>query len=127
MRLRFELFVDDVKISTRFYGAVLGLMPPSEFDPSGYVPVGDGEVIIGLQPHATLPPDHHFSPGHFRGPRGIGVEIVIEVDDVHAAFDRAVELAAPLGGAIEPLEVRPWGRSDFRVIDPDGYYVRVTS
>jgi len=27
-RLRFELFVDDVEVSIRFYQAVLGLNPP---------------------------------------------------------------------------------------------------
>ncbi len=28
---------------------------------------------------------------------------------------------------IEPLLVRPWGLTDFRVADPDGYYLRITS
>jgi uncharacterized glyoxalase superfamily protein PhnB len=28
---------------------------------------------------------------------------------------------------VEPLAARPWGQTDFRLIDPDGYYVRVTS
>ncbi|MCI0184925.1 hypothetical protein MM817_03222 [Acidibacillus sp. S0AB] len=26
-----------------------------------------------------------------------------------------------------PLEVRPWGLTDFRLLDPDGYYLRITS
>ena len=26
-----------------------------------------------------------------------------------------------------PVGVRPWGQTDFRLIDPDGYYIRVTS
>jgi hypothetical protein len=26
----------------------------------------------------------------------------------------------------EPLTDRPWGLRDFRVVDPDGYYLRVT-
>jgi len=45
----FELFVDDVEVSIRFYQAVLGLNPPPTYDPDGYVPVSDGAVTIGLQ------------------------------------------------------------------------------
>jgi len=61
------------------------------------------------------------------GPAAWGVEIVVEVDDVDAAFAPAREAAVTLGGQIEPLAGRPWGLTDFRLIDPDGYYIRVTS
>ena len=125
--VRFELFVDDVERSVAFYAAVLGLQPAVGYDPQGYVPVSAGRVRIGLQRHTALPADHHFRPGHFTGPRGVGVEIVIEVDDVAAAFARARDAAVPHGGQIEPLAARPWGQTDFRLIDPDGYYIRVTS
>jgi uncharacterized glyoxalase superfamily protein PhnB len=27
---------------------------------------------------------------------------------------------------LEPLRERPWGLRDFRVVDPDGYYLRIT-
>jgi hypothetical protein len=26
----------------------------------------------------------------------------------------------------EPLQLRPWGLYDFRLTDPDGYYLRIT-
>jgi lactoylglutathione lyase len=123
----FELFVDDVEVSIRFYQAVLGLNPPPTYDPDGYVPVSDGAVTIGLQQHTALPPGHHFRPEDFKGPRGVGVEIVVEVNDVHAAFTRATDAVVGYDGRLEQLDDRPWGRTDFRVIDPDGYYVRVTS
>jgi lactoylglutathione lyase len=125
--LRFELFVEDVERSVAFYAAVLGLRPAAGYDPQGYVPVSAGRVHIGLQRHTALSAEHHFRPAHFAGPRGVGVEIVIEVDDVHAAFTRARDAAVNLSGQVEPLAARPWGQTDFRLIDPDGYYVRVTS
>jgi lactoylglutathione lyase len=125
--VRFELFVDDVERSLAFYGTVLGLRPSPGYDPHGYVPVSAGQVRIGLQRSSALPAEHHFRPAHFAGPRGVGVEIVVEVDDVDAAFARAQDAAVAHGGQIEPLATRPWGQSDFRLIDPDGYYVRVTS
>jgi len=56
--------------------------------------------------------------------RGLGVEIVIEVDDVEGFHDRV----AYSGHRIhEPLQDRPWGLRDFRISDPDGYYLRITS
>lgn len=86
-----------------------------------------GRVRIGLQRRSALPAEHHFRPAHFAGPRGVGVEIVVEVDDVDAAFTRAWDAAVAHDGQVEPLAARPWGQTDFRLIDPDGYYVRVTS
>lgn len=125
--LRFELFVEDVDRSVTFYAAALGMRAADGYDPRGYVPVSAGHVRIGLQRHTALPDDHHFRPAHFTGPRGVGVEIVVEVDDVHAAYAQARDAAANWGGQIEPLGTRPWGQTDFRLVDPDGYYIRVTS
>lgn len=125
--VRFELFVDDVERSLAFYGKTLGLRPSPGYDPQGYVPVSAGNVRIGLQQYTALPAEHHFRQAHFAGPRGVGVEIVIEVDNVHAAFAEARDAAVAHGGQVEPLAARPWGQTDFRLIDPDGYYIRVTS
>lgn len=125
--LRFELFVDDVEASVRFYTATLGLMPPEIWSPDGYVPLRAGAVTIGVQNHTKLPLEHHFSRARLAGPRGVGLEIVIEVDDVDRAYVIASLEAERHRGWIEPLGERPWGNRDFRLVDPDGYYVRVTS
>jgi lactoylglutathione lyase len=125
--LRFELFVDDVPTTVRFYGRLLGLLPPPGWSPEGYVRLHAGAVTIGVQKHSKLPSDHYFSPSHLAGPRGVGVEIVIEIDSVDTVYHTALEEVARLGGQIEPLADRPWGARDFRLVDPDGYYVRVSS
>jgi lactoylglutathione lyase len=125
--LRFELFVDDVGSTVLFYGATLGLAPPPNWSSDGYVPLRAGGVTIGVQEHTKLPVGHHFSPAHLAGPRGVGVEIVVEVDDVDRAYALASREAERNGGQIEPISEQPWGARDFRLIDPDGYYVRVTS
>jgi uncharacterized glyoxalase superfamily protein PhnB len=52
------------------------------------------------------------------------VELVLEVDDV--AGERALVAAA--GWPLEQdLQDRAWGLTDFRVVDPAGYYLRITS
>jgi lactoylglutathione lyase len=49
---------------------------------------------------------------------------VLEVDDVGGEHDRVVEAGWPLE---QGLQDRPWGLTDVRIIDPVGYYLRVTS
>lgn len=55
---------------------------------------------------------------------GLGVELVVVVDDVAAVHARAVA-----SGRVEiaALVDQPWGLTDFRILDLDGYYVRITS
>jgi catechol 2,3-dioxygenase-like lactoylglutathione lyase family enzyme len=125
--VRFELFVDDVDASVRFYVANLGLVPPSDWDADGYVPLNAGAVTIGVQRAANLSPDHYFSPGRLSGARGVGVEIVIEVDDIDRYHEMATSWSALHGGDVAPLTDQPWGLRDFRITDPDGYYLRITS
>jgi lactoylglutathione lyase len=57
-----------------------------------------------------------------RRPPG-GVELVLEVDDVAGERDRVLAAGWPLE---EDLRERPWGLTDFRILDPAGYYLRVT-
>jgi uncharacterized glyoxalase superfamily protein PhnB len=52
-----------------------------------------------------------------------GVELVLEVDDVVAERDQVTAAGWPI---TEDLHDRPWGLRDFRVLDPAGYYLRIT-
>ena len=54
---------------------------------------------------------------------GLGVEIGLAVDDVDALFEH-VNAEAP-HTISEGLVSQPCGLSDFRVADPDGYYLRI--
>lgn len=53
----------------------------------------------------------------------VGVEFILEVDDLDAEHRRISATGWPM---IEGLTSRPWGLRDFRLVDPDGYYWRVT-
>jgi uncharacterized glyoxalase superfamily protein PhnB len=46
------------------------------------------------------------------------------VDDLDAYHVRILAFEYEIS---EPLRERPWGLRDFQVIDPDGYYLRITS
>jgi uncharacterized glyoxalase superfamily protein PhnB len=76
----------------------------------GAVQVGAARRVVPDARAARLPP--------------AGVELVLEVDDVVSERDQVVAAGWPLE---QDLQDRPWGLTDFRLIDPAGYYLRVTS
>lgn len=67
----------------------------------------------------------HFKDFPASTPRGYAVEITIPVSDVRGLWD---QVAGKLSADIisQPLATEPWGKQDFRVIDPFGFYVRFT-
>ncbi len=119
MTLRFEVFPVDLDATVDFYTRVLGfeLVRDERSEPAPYVFLRRDDVKVGA---ATRPPVQ--APEHRRPPTGI--ELVLYVDDVAAERDRVRAAGWPLD---EDLTPRPWGLADFRVVDPDGYYLRITS
>ena len=122
MSVRLELFVDDVQESLRFYTDVLGFEKLA--GDRTYQPVRSGSVVIGLGPADRLDGGHHFNPELQTDRRGLGTEIVLEVDDVRGFYERVQRSRYRV---LTPLVRRPWGLTDFRIADPDGYYLRITS
>lgn len=118
MSLRFEIFPADVNVTADFYMRVLGfeLVVDRRDEPDPYLALRRDSVRIGA---AGRPADGHH--GHRRPPTG--VELVLEVDDLIAEHQRV----RAAGWSIdEDLTDRPWGLRDFRLLDPDGYYLRIT-
>lgn len=119
--LRAELFVRDIGHSIAFYRDVLGFDVLRETS-GGYVSIGREGAVLGLNTASRLPLDHPIRPrpGHRVG---LGVELVVVVDDVAAVHRRAAASGHP---EVTAVVDQPWGLTDFRVLDPDGYYIRVT-
>ncbi len=119
MSLRFEIFPAELDRTVDFYGQVLGFVlerdDRSTADP--YVTMRRDEVRIG-----AAPGPNDFERRYRRPPRG--VEIVLEVDDLDAERARVAKAGWPVD---DDLQEQPWGAIDFRVLDPDGYYLRITS
>jgi lactoylglutathione lyase len=119
LTMRFEIFPDDLDATVDFYTRVLRfrLADDRRNDPDAYVSLQRGSVRVGAARRtvadaraARLPP--------------AGVELVLEVDDIAVERDRVVAARWPLE---EDLQDRPWGLRDFRVLDPAGYYLRITN
>lgn len=137
--LGLQLYVLDLHVSADFYARALGfeiqytrptgrhVQPTAESIGSEpnleYVSLRSGRVFLALARWAAIPEGDYLR----RGPadlRGLGMEFIIEVDDAPVAEHRVLEA----GFTVEsPCRRRPWGATDFRVIDPDGYYLRIMS
>ena len=50
------------------------------------------------------------------------MEIIIPVDQVER-FYKSVKKFAKI---VQPLQLKKWGRRDFRIVDPFGFYLRIT-
>jgi lactoylglutathione lyase len=117
--LRVELFVRDVARSAAFYRDVLGFEILRE-GPGGYTSIGREGAVLGLNAVAHLPHGHPARP-HPGEPVGRGVELVVVVEDVAALHAHASGHAE-----VSALVAQPWSLTDFRLLDPDGYYIRIT-
>lgn len=117
--LRCELFPGDLDAAVAFYVDVLDFTVDRDerSSSSPYVALTRGAVRLGLAQR-----DDAVSVGHRRPPAG--VELVLEVVDLAAARSRVVSASWPID---EDLTARPWGLVDFRLLDPAGYYWRITT
>ena len=114
---KLELFVSDPVESSAFY-SVLGFAVVHA-KPNGYTTLKSGSTVIALSPLPWWLPVHWL--GFLRYPP-IGTEIVLyaaDLEQARASLDKA-------GHSPGAIALQSWGDRDFRVTDPDGYYVRIT-
>jgi predicted enzyme related to lactoylglutathione lyase len=118
MVLRFELFPVDIDRSVDFYTSVLGFKVDADKRDSShpYASLRRDGVVIGLSPRPSSGPQEYRRPP-------TGVEVVLEVDDLDAEYESVRQAG---GEVTEGLRRQPWGLTDFRICDPDGYYLRIT-
>ena len=71
-----------------------------------------------------LPKGHPFHGKLVGSGQGLGVEIGLVVADLDKTY--AAALKHKDWRIASGIALRPWGERDFRVLSPDGYYVRFT-
>jgi len=121
-----ELHVPDFEEVKKYYGK-LGFEVIWERQPEGFksyliLKMGDNILCFWAgNEHVYEQPYFKRFPKNTK--RGYGVEIVIMVDDVEAYYSKVKGFA----NVVEELVLQPWGLKDFRVEDPFGYYLRITT
>jgi uncharacterized glyoxalase superfamily protein PhnB len=115
--LRIEIFPDNLDLAASFYRDVLGftLVRDERKASAPYITLRLGEVRVGAAERPPLGREQRRPP--------LGVELVLEVDGLSQARQRVQECGWPIE---EDVTVRPWGLTDFRILDPFGYYWRLT-
>ena len=89
-----------------------------------YSGLANDNVKIGLGVISNLPSNHPLPLNNPDERKGVGIEIVLEVDDVAELYGKIRTFKYPISA---PLMIQTWRLTDFRLIDPDGYYLRITS
>lgn len=121
-----ELHVPDFEKVKEYYGK-LGFEVVWERKPEGF----KGYLILKMGDNILCfwaGNEHVYEQTYFKKfskntKRGYGVEIVIMVDDVERYYSKVKGFA----NVVEELVLQPWGLKDFRVEDPFGYYLRITT
>lgn len=111
----YEVFHRDVAVVVAFYEQALGFVVTEGSTDEHAVLVRDS-VRVGCSRFETATTTPRRPPH--------GSEVVLRVDDVGGEHDRVVASGHRVA---DPLQDRPWGLRDFRLFDPTGQYLRVTS
>lgn len=130
-----ELHVPDFKPAREFYG-LFGFEELS-YDPTsgggsdlGYLVLARsdtlGTTMLNFYGDKEKVAQHaHFKDFPATTPRGYGVEITIIVEKVDVLWEK-ISKKLDEAAISQPLLTKRWGKQDFRVIDPFGFYVRFT-
>ena len=118
--VRFEVFPADLEKCIAFYTDVLRFKLLQRKD--GYAYFRRDSIFIGADQSNFEHGDLQRADRSSRKPP-TGVEIVIEVDDLEGERMWVVEKGWTLDADIK---LQDWGLKDFRIMDPDGFYLRIT-
>ena len=112
------LYVTDLKKTLSFYEAAFGLTPAFVHEGGQYAELATGATKLAFAEHglASGIVGAPYARGSLEGPPA-PFEIGLGVDDLGAAFGRAVEAGAAV---VRPPAAMPWGQSIAYVREPDG-------
>jgi catechol 2,3-dioxygenase-like lactoylglutathione lyase family enzyme len=122
LNLQLELFVRDLEDSIYFYSQILGL--PIIEKRKYLVSYQLGNSTLMIAEDQILNEKHYFDHDSLKKRKGVGIEIILQVSDIYAIYQKILGEKYPIA---VPLKRRSWGSIDFRVADPDGYFIRITN
>lgn len=119
-----EFHVPNFQPIKEFYLS-LGFEIARDDDPE-YLVLKKGESVLAFYCGSEKVYEHsYFKQFSKDTPRGYAIEIVVPVDDIDEFYKMFLEKIGS-ESVVKELEERFWGKRDFRVVDPFGYYLRFT-
>ena len=117
-----EFYVEDLAYYARLFCDALGFSV--ERDESDFMELRSAGAVVLLNGFADLGDGHPFDGFRARNDRGFGIEIGVVVADLLAAHTAALQVE---DCSVTGIVARDWGMTDFRILTPHGYYLRVTT
>lgn len=115
-----ELHVPDFQRAYDFY-KLFGFK--LQWMEDGYMVLKHGSQALCFYGGEESVREHHFFGAFPEGTlRGYGVEVILFIDTIDDFF----RTTSSKMKVVSALELRPWGKKDFRVEDPFGYYLRIS-
>jgi uncharacterized glyoxalase superfamily protein PhnB len=124
-----ELHVPDFDVVKDFYGK-LGFKEVWEYPPkgqSGYLVMKRQDSVLAFFCGNEDVYNHSFFKRFPKTtPRGYGTEVCLYISDqpIDQYYQHILETIGK-DNIVTPLETKPWGSKDFRMIDPFGFYICV--
>ena len=114
-------FVRDVAASSQWYQNLIGAKSGHGGDEYEMMVNDEGAVLFEFHPiggdeHGDMDIDDQI-------PRGAGILVYVEVEDVRAIFAKALEMNAEVQS--EPVYIELAYHTEFVVKDPDGYRLAI--
>ena len=120
MKAFWEIYVADLRAAERFYTEIVGLQVTRRMVDFLVLQTGSAKIHICSE---TFAPEH-LKDAESTQQLGAKVEFCFEVEDIVEAYAKVQAAGYPIS---EPIKEQDWGKTDFRVLDPDGAYIRITS
>ncbi len=119
---RVELYVKDIEESIRFYQEIVGLELFGRNERSARFNYDCFSLLITSD---TILDDNHFFKNKAKSDiKGNGFELIIVVDKLEKVYQRCLDNNYPIEVDVEKY---PWNMRGFKIADPDGYFLRITS
>lgn len=119
---RVELYVDEIEQSIQFYENIIGLELSGRNERCGRFNYDCFSLLLTAK--SSLEDDHYFNKKANSNIKGNGFELIIVVNKLEDVYQRCLDASY----LIEvDTETYPWGMRGFKIADPDGYFLRITS
>src|SRR5690606_12818576 len=119
---RVELYVKDIEKSIEFYQDIIGLELYGRNERSARFIYDCFSLLIASE--TILDQQHYFNNKAQSNIKGNGFELIIVVDQLEKVYQRCLNHNYPIEVGVETY---PWKMRGFKLADPDGYFLRITS
>ncbi len=119
---RVELYVRNIEESIKFYQDIIGLKLYGRNERSARFNYDSFSLLITSD--TVLKNNHYFNSKAKSEVKGNGFELIIVVNELEKVHSRCLDYSYPIEVGVEEY---PWDMRGFKIADPDGYFLRITS